>query len=82
MNEVLLKLNKHHQNLLIALLNKSGQLKLIQRRGTSLYCEASNRDQLRQLVVDEFCNTGLKADDEPNARGLELEGLIDAIGHG
>jgi hypothetical protein len=39
------------------------------------------RDELRQVVTDEFTETGLRDDDEPNARGLLLEELIDRLGH-
>jgi len=41
----------------------------------------SQRDELRQAVTDELCETGFRADDEPNARGLLLEDLIDQLGH-
>ena len=81
MSMVLLKLNKRHQNLLIEVLSKIGQGAIIQEKGRSFYCEASDRDKLRQLILDEFCDTGLKVDDEPNTRGIDLEDLIDAIGH-
>ena len=81
MSVVLLKLNNRHQNLLIEVLNKRGQGAIIQEKGGCFYCEASDRDKLRQLVLDEFCDTGLKVDDEPNARGLDLEDLIDAMGY-
>ena len=39
------------------------------------------RDDLRQAVTDEFCQTGLQENDEPNQRGLMLEELIDRLGH-
>jgi hypothetical protein len=39
------------------------------------------RDELRQAVTDEFCETGLQDNDEPNERGLLLEELIDRLGH-
>lgn len=39
------------------------------------------REELRQAVTDEFTETGLRDDDEPNARGLLLEELIDRLGH-
>lgn len=39
------------------------------------------RDDLRQAVTDEFCQTGLKENDEPNQRGLLLEEIIDRLGH-
>jgi hypothetical protein len=39
------------------------------------------RDHLRQEITDEFCRTGLQANDEPNQRGLLLEELVDRLGH-
>lgn len=39
------------------------------------------REELRQALTDEFTETGLRDDDEPNARGLLLEELIDRLGH-
>lgn len=39
-----------------------------------------HREELRQLLTDEFTETGLRDDDEPNARGLLLEELIDRLG--
>ena len=37
-------------------------------------------DELRQIVSDEFLESGLREDDEPNSRGLLLENLIDELG--
>ena len=34
---------------------------------------------IQELVGDEFAETGLRGDDEPNQRGLDLERLIDAF---
>ena len=39
------------------------------------------REELRQAVADELCETGFREDDEPNRRGLILEELIDRLGH-
>lgn len=39
------------------------------------------REILREVVTNEFLATGLEKNDEPNARGLELEDLIDDLGH-
>jgi hypothetical protein len=36
-------------------------------------------DILREMLLDEFMETGRKPDDEPNARGLEIEDLIDKL---
>lgn len=38
------------------------------------------RETLRSLLADELVETGLGPDDEPNARGIELEDLIDRLG--
>ncbi len=81
MSVVLLNLITKNQSLLIEVLSKRGHGSIIQEKGGCCYCEASDRDKIRQLVLDEFCDTGLKAGDEPNARGLDLEDLIDAIGN-
>jgi hypothetical protein len=39
------------------------------------------REELRQALTDEFMDTGLRENDEPNDRGLLLEELIDKLGH-
>ena len=62
---------QRHAPDLLALLDSPDPLKL----------NENQRDQLRQLVTDEFCATGLGENDEPNKRGLSLEYLIDHLGH-
>lgn len=42
---------------------------------------SEQREELREIIWMEFCNTGLREDSEPNERGLVLEGLIDMLGH-
>lgn len=39
------------------------------------------REQLRDIISDELCETGLQEDSEPNRRGSQLEDLIDMLGH-
>lgn len=39
-----------------------------------------NREMLREIVVDELIESGLGADNEPNARGHLLEAIIDWLG--
>jgi hypothetical protein len=41
----------------------------------------TDREALRQVILSEFLNAGLDGDDEPTSYGLELEELIDALGH-
>ena len=36
-------------------------------------------EELCDIIMDEFCENGLKPNDEPNQRGLELENLVDAL---
>lgn len=40
-----------------------------------------HRERLRAVVMDEFCDTGLQEDSEPNQRGLALEEIVDLLGH-
>jgi hypothetical protein len=46
----------------------------------NLSLEAQQRFDLQQSLGDELCDTGLRADDEPNERGYALEELIDLVG--
>jgi hypothetical protein len=39
------------------------------------------RESLREVILDEFLETGIEEDDEPNERGRMLEQLIDRLGH-
>lgn len=39
----------------------------------------SQRDELREAVADEFIETGLEENDEPNKRGFLLEDLIGRL---
>lgn len=32
-----------------------------------------------EILLEEFCETGLREDDEPNERGIALEALIDQL---
>jgi len=53
------------------------KLALIQ---SPLMLNASDRTDIQEAISDEFCETGLLPNDEPNKRGLELEDLIDLLG--
>lgn len=39
------------------------------------------REALRAVLSDRFCLLGVNADFEPNAFGMEIEDLIDYVGH-
>jgi hypothetical protein len=41
----------------------------------------TDREALRSTVLSEFLDTGRDSNDEPTSFGLELEELIDALGH-
>jgi hypothetical protein len=41
----------------------------------------TDREALRGAVLSEFLEVGRDSDDEPTSYGLELEQLIDALGH-
>jgi hypothetical protein len=39
------------------------------------------RERLRAALSDELAASGLHENDEPNQRGLQIEDLIDRLGH-
>jgi hypothetical protein len=39
------------------------------------------RENLREALATELCETGLDESDEPNSRGREIEDLIDRLAH-
>jgi len=49
---------------------------LVERHSPSELTVAQ-RQAIQLVIADEFIETGLQEDDEPNARGLALEDLID-----
>lgn len=63
-----------------ALLNRAPDFLNLLDSPEDVRLSADQRDELRQIVTDEFCATGLREDDEPNARGLILEDIIDRLG--
>ena len=56
---------------LVTLIDDLGQRSLVD----------SDREALRHVVLSEFLDRGLGADDEPTPYGLELEDLIDILGN-
>jgi hypothetical protein len=36
----------------------------------------NQREELREVLADELCSTGLRPDGEPNERGLKLDSII------
>lgn len=43
--------------------------------------DADLGNHIRNLLTEEFCEIGLRANDEPNELGLEIEQLIDDVGN-
>ena len=71
MADVLREVVQDHRPDLLTILESRENIELTEQQ----------RDDLRQAVTDEFCQTGLKENDEPNQRGLLLEKIIDRLGH-
>ena len=70
MADVLREVVQDHRPDLLTILESRENIELTEQQ----------RDDLRQAVTDEFCQTGLKENDEPNQRGLLLEEIIDRLG--
>lgn len=67
LGEVILK----HKPVLLHLLESIGHKPLT----------IEQREELREIIATELCESGLDANDQPNERGLLLEELIDCLGH-
>lgn len=76
----LLKL--HEENIIRELLlqHKPSLLPILNSIGKEALT-VEQRESLREVILDEFLQTGTEEDDEPNERGLMLEQLIDKLGH-
>lgn len=37
------------------------------------------REELRMILADELCSTGLRPDGEPNERGIKLDDIIGKL---
>lgn len=49
------------------------------QEGVALLAE-HDRELLIDALLQEFSETGLGSDDEPNQRGVEIEEIIDLVG--
>ena len=58
---------------------RAPELSSVLRDGARVVLHEDQKRTVQELVGDEFAETGLRADDEPNQRGLDLEKLIDAF---
>ncbi len=54
-------------------------LSLLEVIGRRLLTE-EEREELREVVLDEFLEVGLRRDYEPNAYGLQLSEMIECLG--
>jgi hypothetical protein len=79
---MVLPLPKDMESLLREVLSKrTPQMLNILDSPASRMLTDEERDEIRQALTDEFCESGLYDNDEPNERGLSLEALIDKLGH-
>lgn len=71
----------HLRTLLGEICAKNGRhLEFEKLDGGESLLDDNDREWLIDALVRELSDTGLKLDDEPNERGLEIEALIDFIG--
>jgi hypothetical protein len=77
---MLLKLKLEMNHLLVEVIKKRRpDLLSLMPSQTQFELTESERDEIVEAVVDEFTETGLEADDEPNSRGILLDDLIGAL---
>lgn len=69
--ELLRKLIAKRDPALLPLLDQIGNVRLT----------FDQRESLRDKVLDEFTELGLRENDEPNQYGLQLDDLIAYLGH-
>jgi hypothetical protein len=77
---MMLKLKPEMEELLTEVLEKRRPdlLKLIPPY-REIDLSEEQRDEIIDAVTDEFIETGLRPDDEPNERGIRLDDLIGAL---
>ncbi len=69
MRELLTEVIKKHRPDMLNLVTSSQDIELTD----------TELDEIFDIVGNEFCETGLKINDEPNERGLLLEDLIGRL---
>ena len=75
-----LRLSQEQEKLLAEVVSKRNpQLTSLVEDVNEIELTDSQRDELREAVADEFIETGLEENDEPNKRGLLLEDLIGRL---
>lgn len=75
------KVPLHLRVLLREVCAKNGRdLSFEMMEGGKCFFDDNEREWLVDALVQELSDTGLRLDDEPNERGLEIEALIDFLG--
>lgn len=57
---------------------KPSMLPLVDRLGV-VPLRIEEREELRDILADELCETGLDLNDEPNARGVLIDRIIGRL---
>lgn len=58
---------------------RAPELLPVLREGSEVVIREDQKRDIQELIGDEFSETGLRDDHEPNERGLALEKLIDVF---
>ena len=58
---------------------RAPELLPVLREGSVVVIRGDQKREIQEVVGDEFSETGLRDDYEPNERGLALERLIDVF---
>jgi hypothetical protein len=59
-------------------MNKPSLMSVARQVGVKILTEGE-REELREVLADELCSKGLRADNEPNERGLRLDSIIGKL---
>ena len=78
--EVTIRVPEGSVGLLREVLEKRApELLYVLRAGSTVVIREDQRREIQEVLGDEFAETGLREDHEPNSRGLALENLIDVF---
>ncbi len=78
--EVTIRVPESSIGLLREVLEKRApELMHVLRAGSTVVIREDQRREIQEVLGDEFAETGLREDHEPNDRGLALENLIDVF---
>lgn len=74
-----MKISNNQRKLLIDILKKRDHELICNRIIQNLLLGDPEITEILLILADEFLETGLKENDEPNERGIEIEDLIDVM---